>query len=80
MTIADIESQIIKAKVLSSEIGKVKLGQKVLITSDSAQGRDRWKISKISTIATEDQGNGYSDVVVNVEIEFDAKIRNETGI
>lgn len=75
MTIADIGSQIIKAKVLSSDIGKVKLGQKVLISSDSAQnGREiEGKISKISTIATEDQGNGYSDVVVNVEIEFDAK-------
>ena len=75
MTIADMGSQIIKAKVLSSDIGKVKLGEKVLITSDSMEKGKKidGKVSKIASIATTDEGSGYSDVIVEVEIEFNPK-------
>lgn len=75
MTIADLDSQIIKAKVLSSNVKDVKIGQKVIIKSENIKRKRgiEGTVSKISTIATTDEGNGYSDVIVEVEIEFDAK-------
>ncbi len=75
MTIADINSQIIKANILSSDIKNVKIGQKVIINSETMKKNRKIEgiVSKIATIATADEGNGYSDIVVEIEIEFDAK-------
>ncbi len=75
MKIADIESQVIKANISSYDIKHVKKGQKVLISSDalSADKKIQGKVKKISSIAKVESGSGYEDVVVEVEIEYDAE-------
>ena len=77
--IADINSQIITANINSRDIKKIKLGQKVKITSESIENRKkiRGKIVKISSIAKEESGSGYTDVVIPVEIEFES---SESGL
>lgn len=75
MKIADINSQLIKADISSYEIKNVKLGQKVTITSEALDKNSKIKgeIKKISSIAKSETGSGYKDIVVGVEIEYNAK-------
>lgn len=79
MTVADINSQLIKADISSYEIKDIRVGQEVTITSEALEKDKKIKgiIKKISSIAKSETGSGYKDVVVGIEIEYDA---NNSGL
>lgn len=76
MTIADTSSQVITASISSSDIRYIQKGQKVFIYSDSLNSNEKiiGKVSKISSIAKTESGNGYEDIVIEIEITFDNKL------
>lgn len=78
MTIADIDSQIITADISSTDIKYLKIGQSVIIKSDSLGENEsiKGKVSKISSIAKTESGSGYEDIVIEIEISFDASKNN----
>ena len=78
VVVADINSQIIKADILSYDISKVRVGQNVRITSEALPGERAitGKVSRVSSMANVQSGSGFSDIVVEVEIEFDSKNSN----
>ncbi|BDU50948.1 efflux RND transporter periplasmic adaptor subunit [Haliovirga abyssi] len=72
MTIEDMNSKIITANVISTEIKDVKVGQKANVTSESLKSNKKivGVITKISEIAEKESGSGYTDIVVPIEIKF----------